>query len=403
MSKPDTIIAEFEELLKVKEFHRDKNWLAFDATHQAVLKALSLEYNGNLKDKLDRWVTVTNARYFKYSLPVSYYFQAKMLYRDGFYEAAIILTRSICEMICYDYLLKSDHPFGDYEQMELENFRTLVKFLGLPKNFEKEEFEKNVVFKVSTLEDKNFIKSSYSLDKATKRYVFKTQNGKEAKNLNRYHQILDTIAYAHKENFPEDTFALINKVYDDGNTYVHARKSPNEPKVDAMKAINGIGKVLAYLYLVDGSLTGKTIVSGYSDFPDICQGTHFGMDAYFTPEDAWRGYFNLPTQKQIEKMLTLSGKWKCEWKMSEQNNAFCFLTFVIEDEYLKSSLQLEASAKVFENIAIKCFGDYFHIIILPTTKRGKPLYHFELEFLNDDTLIGQELTHMSKSIFSRIK
>lgn len=402
MSKSETIIAEFEELLKVKEFHRDKNWLAFDATVQAVLRALSIEYNGNLKAKLDRWVSVTNARYFKHSLPVSYYFQSKMLYRDGFYEAAIILTRSICEMICYDRLVNIPHPFGSYEQLELENFRTLVKFIALPKSFGKEEFEKRIIQAISSGDVKNFIKSSYSLDKITSRYVFKIENGKEARNLNRFHQALEAIPYTNKEYFPDDTFALINKVYDDGNTYVHARRSPNKPKIDALTAINGVGKVLAHLYNIDGPLTGKTIVSGYADFPDICQGTHFGLDAYLTPEDAMRGYYNLPSQKQINKMLTLQGKWKGEWKHSESNNQSALLTFVVDGEYLKAVFQLENKQDIYDHVGIKCFGDYFHIIIPPATGKGKPLYHFEFEFLSDSVLVGQNLSRMTKSVFNRI-
>jgi len=402
MSKPKTIVAEFEELLKVKEFHRDKNWLAFDATHQAVLKALSMEYKGNLKEKLDRWVSVTNARYFEHALPVSYYFQSKMLYRDGFYEAAIILTRSICEMICYDFLSRIPHPFGNYEQLELENFRTLVKFMALPKSFEKEEFEKNIIQPIASVEDKNFIKSSFTLDKKSNRYVFKVSNGKEAKNLNRFHQIMDAVSYKRKEHFPDDTFALINKVYDDGNTYVHARKSANKPKTDALNAINGIGKVLAYLYMVDGSLTGKSVVSGYSDFPDICQGTHFGLDVYFTQEDAMRGYYNLPSQKQIDKMLTLQGTWKGEWKTPRSKNQIGWLTFIIEGEYLNATFQPESTTDIFDYVGIKCFGDYFHIIIPPSTGKGEALYHFELEFLSDTVLVGQDLIHMTTSVFKRI-
>lgn len=402
MSKNEIIIAEFEELLKVKEFHKEGNWLALDNTHQAILKALSLEYNGNLKNKVDRWINVTNARYFQYSLPVTYYFQSKMLYRDGFYEAAIILTRSICEMICYDYLLKIDHPFGTYQQMELENFRTLVKFLALPKKFEKNEFENNIVPKIASLADQNLIKSSYEFDGATNCYIFKTKNGKEAKNLNRFHLILDAIRFTYKDNFPADTFNLINKVYDDGNTYVHARKSPNASNTDAITAINTIGKVLAYLYLVDGPLTGKNIVSGYADFPDICQGTHFGLDAYFTPDDATRGYYNLPSQKQINKMLTLVGVWKGEWKASDANNEDCFLTFMTKGEYLNVSIRIAEGSEIIDNIAIKCFGDYFHIIVLPSSKGEKIQYHFELEFLNENVLVGQNLVGRAKAIFYRV-
>src|SRR5436190_20616702 len=90
-NKGEKVIAEFEELLKVKEFHKDKNWLALECTYQTILDALKNEYYGNIRDKLDRWIYISNARYFKYAQPVKYYFQAKMLFRDGYYEAAITL------------------------------------------------------------------------------------------------------------------------------------------------------------------------------------------------------------------------------------------------------------------------------------------------------------------------
>lgn len=310
----DRIIAEYEELVKMKEFYFEKKKEPFECTYQAILKALQKEYTANLGEKLNRWVNITNARYFKNSMPVAYYFQAKMLFRDGYYEATITLARSICEMICYDYLLRQTHPFGDYASMELENFRTLVKYLAVPKTITKSVFENDIISKLATKDDKNFLKSSYTYDKTSRNYRFKVTNGKEARNLNRFHDLFDSVTFTFKENFPEDTFQLINRVYDGGNTYVHARQSPNKAIDDAEACLNQLGKVLAYLYIVDGDLTGKEITTGYSFFPDVCQGISFGLDVYLTPGDAMRGYYNLPSQQQIDKIFLLKGEWHGEWK-----------------------------------------------------------------------------------------
>src|SRR6266542_4382675 len=233
MDKSDIIISEYEELVKIKEFHRERKIQPLECTYQAIIKALEQENSENITEKLDRWTTVTNARYFKQALPVVYYFQAKMLFRDGYYEAAITVSRSICEMICYDHLKKQSHPFGNYEQMELENFRTLVKYLAIPKSIPKDVFENDSLPKVQSTQESNLIKSSYNLDRKCNQYNFKIENGKEARNLNKLYQIFEDASYNYKENFPDDTFNIINRVYDDGNTYVHARKSKNRAKIDA--------------------------------------------------------------------------------------------------------------------------------------------------------------------------
>jgi hypothetical protein len=403
MDKNEIIAAEYEQLLKVKEFHNEKKWLPFENTLQGISKAISREYNGNLGDKVDRWVSISNARYFRRSLPVSYYFQAKMLYRDGFYEAAIVLSRSICEMICYDFLSRISHPFGSYENLEMENFRNLARFLGIPKSFSKEEFQKDIVAKLSSNEEANFIKSSYSLDNSTNRYSFKIKNGKEPKNLKRLHNIFDAISYTQKGIFPADTFTLINQVYDDGNTYVHARKSPNIPKEDAFSVINRIGLVLAHLYIVNGGLSGKHVISGYANFPDICQGTNFGLDVYATPVDAYRGYYNMPSQHQLDKMFTMEGKWVEEPKSYGQTHQVVVLRFFIEGEYLKAALQLEKSPDDIKDMAIKCFGDYFHIVAVVKKKGQKPRFKFELELLNENTLIGENLITGGRTVFNRVR
>src|SRR3990167_8114812 len=69
------------------------------------------EYQANLDQKIDRWLDVTRAQYWKRSQSVEFYIQAKMLYRDGFYEATIMMARSICEMVCYELIDRVSHPF----------------------------------------------------------------------------------------------------------------------------------------------------------------------------------------------------------------------------------------------------------------------------------------------------
>lgn len=52
-----------------------------------------------------------------------------MLYRDAFYEATIMMARSVCEMVCYELLDKIPHPFGTHEDVEKQSFRKLARFL----------------------------------------------------------------------------------------------------------------------------------------------------------------------------------------------------------------------------------------------------------------------------------
>lgn len=103
---------------------------------------VSGEYQANLDQKIERWLDVTRAEYWKRSPCVEFYIQAKMLYRDAFYEATIMTARSVCEMVCYDLIDRVPHPFGSRADVERENFRKLARFLHddrkvlPPKSFE---------------------------------------------------------------------------------------------------------------------------------------------------------------------------------------------------------------------------------------------------------------------------
>ena len=127
--------------------------------------------------------------------------------------------------------------------------------MGVPKHISKTDFVEKIVDKVKPLAERNYIKSCYKLEKG--QYSFKIENGKESKNLKRIHAILDEAEYKEKGIFKGGTYELVQSVYELGSSYVHARKSNNSPKDDAIICLNGIGKVLAYLYTVD-DLVGKS-------------------------------------------------------------------------------------------------------------------------------------------------
>jgi len=408
MSKQYSIISDFEELFKLREFHKDRKKEPYECTLEQICHAIKNEYNENILDRIERWVDISRVLYFKDVSPVKYYFQAKMLFRDGFYEAAITISRSLCEMICYELLTKQTHPFGTYTDLEQENFRTLVKFLAIPKEINRNIFEIDILNKIKLVDDKNFVKSAYQLSKPKEKYIFKIENGKTVKNLNRFFSLFESVSFLQRDNFPHNSYELINRVYDNGNTYVHARKSSNLPKEDARNSLNEIGEVLYLLYGIDEIPVNQTIKSGYSDFPDICTGMNFALDAYPTPEDAMRGYLNLPTQKQVEKMISVKGKWEGEWHSDQSENQKGTLNFFKDGEYLKGNLfTIRRNApSLTEPLDIKLFGQYFRIKGFDSNsmKHDKNRHiHFELEFFNNETLVGVNLNGSGKVLFKRTK
>jgi hypothetical protein len=403
MDSSDVIICEYEQLIKIKEFHRDNEWDAYRWTYQRVIKDIEREYMGSIKEKLNRWVSITNARHFKNAPGVLFYFLAKMLFRDGYYEAGIAVARSICEMVCYDFLTKESHPFGTNEEIEQTLFGVLSKFLAIPKKIPKADFKKQISDKIQDIKARNFIKSSYHLEHG--HYSFKVENGKDGRNLKRIHAILDEVGYRKKGIFPDDTFKLVQSVYDKGSDYIHARKS-GKPKDDAMACINSIGKILAHLYNVEGNeMIGKTMITGYNVFPDVSQSGSFWMDAYLSPEEAHRGYYNAPSIDQFKKMATLSGEWKGEWRKSANENETGTLHFYSDGECLQSTMKMESSGTIYDKIDIFLFGKYFHLMIHDKTNdgsKGSCFMKFELEIFNSSTLIGEVLGNGNKAYFTKI-
>ena len=383
------IIEEFEELIKLFDFFVKKKKVAYENTLERISNALKTEYADSINEKIIRWAEVTRFQYFQESTPVKFYLQAKMLYRDGYFESAIMITRSICEMICQDLLTKIPHPFGSNQELEQENFRTLIKFIAIPKEIPKNIFEDDIINKLTDITEKNFLKSSYEYIKTNKLYKFKIQVGKKTENTNTLFKALDTVGFTTKDNFDHATFILLDQVYSNGNTYIHARTSPNNAQTDALNIISGIGRVLFYIYTIK-SILGKRVKSGYTDFPNISTGISYFSDVYFSPEAAERGYYNFPTEEQVNKMLTLVGTWAGEWKNEKSINVQGNFVFTIDGEYLTAKLQVEDEG--IDLLHIQLFGEYFHII-----GRRK----FKLEFLNVDTLIGKNIDADGKALFKR--
>ena len=75
-------------------------------------------------------------------------------------------------------------------------------------------------------------------------------------------------------------------------------------------------------------MEGKTIRSGYSNFPDICSGINFAMAFATTPDEAQRVYLNLPSQHQFELMKQTVGIWQGKWKDRKGNIVTGTLSFI---------------------------------------------------------------------------
>lgn len=123
------ILEDYEPLLDLKAAFEAGNRPAFDGVLRELADELANEYRTKIEEKVCRWATATVVLRFYDRPPVRAYIQAKMLYRDGFYEATIMVSRSIAEMICYDRLDGLAHPFGTAQQIERKGFRDLIKWL----------------------------------------------------------------------------------------------------------------------------------------------------------------------------------------------------------------------------------------------------------------------------------
>ncbi len=400
-------ISEYEELLKIKEFSQDSRMrMPYYCTYELIAKALKDEYAENTGDRIERWANVTHVPYFENVKPVTYYFQAKMLYRDGFYEASIVLARSVCEMICYDLLSRTAHPFGDIESIEVPVFRVFVNFLAIPKTIERSAFEEQIIARINDLDDANFAKSSYKFDKSANAYSFKIENGRKKDNLARFLKIFGEVGFNNTDSFRSDTHQYLHRVYDIGNLYVHAKENL-DPFRDATECLDMLAYILSDIYGVPALSAGKTIKSGYTDFPDVCKGMNFATEVAPTPEDAQRIYLNLPSQDQIDSVMQVIGVWNGEWRNERGESQTGVLTFFSNRaDHLDANLRytgVEGRERT-ESMEIRLFGSYFHLIGFDENdmkhRRNEHVF-FELELLNNRLLVGQNIEHQGKAVFQR--
>lgn len=124
------ILEDYELLIELRSAFERGDKQTFDDVLAEISSELADEYRAKIEDKVKRWATATVAQRFNDTAATRAYIQAKMLYRDGFYEATIMVARSIAEMFCYERLDRTANPFGTREQMEKKNFRPLLKWLG---------------------------------------------------------------------------------------------------------------------------------------------------------------------------------------------------------------------------------------------------------------------------------
>ena len=216
------ILEDYEPLLELKAAFEAGNRRAFDGGLHELADELANEYRTKIEEKVCRWATATIVLRFYDRAPVRTYMQAKMLYRDGFFEATIMVSRSIAEMICYDRLDGVAHPFGSVQQVERKNFRDLIKWLAANDH----RVTKKVFDKLNSLYD---LGNNYVHPKA----------GQNAKD--------DSL---------KALLLIGESVFE-----IYGVKSFDE-------------------------MIGRRVKTPYIDYPDICSGTNFLLTAFTSPEAA---------------------------------------------------------------------------------------------------------------------
>jgi hypothetical protein len=226
MGENELILSEYEYLLRIKDAGSKKQ---HDKFLDQIRKDLSGEYLDNLDKKIERWVDVTNYMYLESNKPVEFYIQAKMLYRDGFFEASIQMSRSICEMICYDLLRAIIHPFGGNDDIEKQDFRTLLKYVH----------------------DKSTHLSQEAFD-----------------SLNRIYNIGNNYVHPKSKQKPKN---------DSRKCLIELGKVIFE-----LYGIKNFDNVI-----------GKTIQTAYANFPDICNCYRLLIEVFKTPEAALKNMMDI--------------------------------------------------------------------------------------------------------------
>jgi hypothetical protein len=279
------ILQEFEELLRLRDYYAQGNKVMHDTSFSQIKEALGDEYAKNIDEKIERWVNVTKVEYFYNKLPIVPYFEAKMLFRDGYFESVVSMCRIICEMICVEIIKNTTHPFGATEDIEQESFRVLLKFSAIPKRLTTSEFDKITNELLLCSDEMKLFKSSYS--KCGSDYCFKIENGRTAKNLNKLIQCFEKANHLKFDHFSSESYKYLNEVYDLASDYLHGREK-GDTEAGSLNSLDKIGFVLFELYGVKNfeELIGKTIETAYTKFPKIHTGTNFWITFYPTPEAA---------------------------------------------------------------------------------------------------------------------
>lgn len=398
--RQDKGISEYEELIKARMFFIERQREFHDLTFEKIKRGLSSEYLENLDDKVERWIDITFFEYFRKSTPVEYYLLAKMLYRDGFYEAAIITCRSICEMVCHDMLKSIPHPFGSADQITQVNFRTLLRFVCIPKILSKEVFEIQLLGKLSEPLDHKVLKKLFRLHPEADHYSLNFESAKTPANLSTFFSLCSKVGLALFEHLPKAIFEELNQIYDLGNQYVHASLSTLDPKCDSRKVLVSIGKILYDIYGIRSvkDLIGIKIQTPYGNYPDICSGINFAIEVFSSPEDAQRGYLNLPSRNFLMQLNNIAGTWDGIWSCGGQTVENASLSIIIEYDTIKAHVEHtlkygETIRELVEECGVRVYNGYFQVeglrITLPQDLHAQySLDFFELEFLSDDILIG---------------
>lgn len=216
------IIEDYEPLIELRQAFQHGDQSTFDGVLTEISTDLADEYRANIEDKVKRWTEATVELRFEDVAPTRAYIQAKMLYRDGFYEATIMVARSIAEMFCYDRLDRVQNPFGNRDEIERVNFRRLLRWLHENDPVVNEEAFNN-------------LNSLYDLGN---NYVHpKAGHNAKQDSLNALHLIGASLFHVYGI-----------KRFDD--------------------------------------LIGKTLRTPYADFPDICGGHNFFLFAFTSPQAA---------------------------------------------------------------------------------------------------------------------
>jgi len=111
--QPVDLIVEREHLPEALHAFLRHDKAAYDDCVKALRRDLLSEHRAGVEEKIARWIEVTRIARACNTRLVQFYMQAKLLYRDGYFEAAIMMCRSAAELICHELLQTVEHPFGD--------------------------------------------------------------------------------------------------------------------------------------------------------------------------------------------------------------------------------------------------------------------------------------------------